>query len=220
MRRKIFAAIFIVVTLFSFISVVSADSAEYTVSFPKEFTVGYTDGNMKAVAKILDTDQDALKQFCNQNNICLLAVTSGAKEQVRLSVYETPLSSSAEDISAISKENLDILAHEITDGEYTFSTVSGCTCIKVTEKLTDVSGGYTCTQYLTVKNKKVYHFITYSDENGESPLVTASLNSFKFVSKNVFSTRQKITIISVISVLTCVIGFMIFSIVKDIKNSN
>lgn len=219
MKYKILAVFTVLILIFSF--PVSAAQNEYTVDFDKSFTVGYTSGNMSAIAQITEMDESALKDYCTENNIEFVAVNSDNTVQMRLYVYSTELSKSAKDLSALSDSSIEKLVETLGEKGYTTEKVGYNNYIKTEQLLSDSGGTYLSSQYITVKNGKIYQFSIYSEGQTENEKAKKSLENFTFKKETVkVDNSKKIIVGCVFGVLLIIIVIMIMGIIKDIKSND
>ncbi len=219
MKYKILAVLTVLILIFSF--PVSAAQNEYTVDFDKSFTVGYTSGDLSAIAQITDMDESALKDYCTENNIELVAVNGDNTVQMRLYVYSTELSKAAKDLSALSDSATEKLVETLGESGYTTEKVGYNNFIKTEQLLSDSGGTYLSSQYITVKNGKIFQFSIYSEGQTENEKAKKSLENFTFKKETAkVDNSKKIIVGCVFGVLLIIIVIMIMGIIKDIKSND
>ncbi|MCQ2478045.1 MAG: hypothetical protein MJ091_02345 [Clostridia bacterium] len=218
MKRKatlfIFALIFMLLIPFT----VSAKEKEYEISFPAGFTVAYSPDGMKDAAKILGIDYKDAKDFFEKENLMFFALDKSGV-QARLCSYESEFSKTAVDISSLKDTQILSIADKLTDAK-NCETVkkNGVKYIVITETLKDSGGNYVSTQYITVKNSKIYQLSFYSQGESKSLLAEDIFDTFV-----ILSTERKnsnfifIGIAALMAVFAAIIVIMVFKIIRSIK---
>ncbi len=201
---------------------VFAAGADIEITAPKDFYSYKSGQNAENAAKILSMTAAELENYCSDNGIVFIAVNGDNTKQIRLSVTESAFSGSIGNLSNLSDDKITELIPYITgavSGEITEK--GGQKFIKTTESLTDSGGEYSVINYVTVAAKKDYvlYFYTASgtstDYTGE---VFDSLSSEDFYKETDRKSYFGYVIITAIALLAIVSAYIIFTLVRDIKN--
>lgn len=219
-KLKIIAtAVSIIVCIMLSVSVLAA-TPDYAVEIPKGFTVCYDKKDIKSVADIIKTDEKTLKKQFEENNTLFLAVNKDNSVQIRLSRYKTELSKKIGDIKNADDSFYNKLLEGNENGSYQKTAIGGTVFLLSESRLIDNGGEYTSKQFITVKNGYIYHISEYVSEDSDALSAQKLIDSINIYEKTVYSPKQKIIIGVCIAALTVLIGFMIWGIIKDLKEDN
>lgn len=201
---------------------VFAASGNIEITAPKDFYCYKSGQNAEDTAKILGMSASELEKYCSDNGIVFIAVNGDNTKQIRLSVAESAFSGSIGNLSNLSEDKITALIPDITgavSGELTEK--DGQSFIKTAETLSDSGGEYSVISYVTVAAKKDYVLSFYTasgtstDYAGE---VFDSLSSEDFYKETDQKSNFGFVIIAAIALLAIVSAYIIFTLVRDIKN--
>ncbi len=221
MNKKIICAFLAVLML---TVPVFAAGADIEITAPKDFHSYKSGQSAESTAKILGMTAAELENYCSDNGIVFIAVNEDNTKQIRLSVTESAFSGSIGNLSNLSDDKITELIPDITgavSGEITEK--GGQKFIKTTENLTDSGGEYSVINYVTVAAKKDYVLSFYTasgtstDYTGE---VFDSLSSEDFYKETDRKSYFSYVIITAIALLAIVSAYIIFTLVRDIKNEH
>lgn len=192
---------------------------EYTLSLPEDYVFAYTENGLDAVAKVLDTDAAEYTKYCKEKDVDFVAVSPNGDIQLRVLKYETELSKNAESLSSLTDSELDTLSKDISASGYAKTSVSGTVFLKSQAQMSDSRGEYTSVQYITVANGCVYQFSFFVSQGADPETVRDIFSTVRIGYKAVYTVKQKIILIAVLTVLALLIILMIRGIVNDIKQN-
>lgn len=201
---------------------VFAKTADIKITPPKGFYSYKSGQSAENTAKILGMTSDELKNYCSENGIVFIAVNEDNTKQIRVSVTESEFSSSIGNLTNLSDDKITALIPDITgsvSGEITEK--DGQRFIKTAEALSDSGGEYSVISYVTVAAKKDYILSFYTaagtstDYTGE---VFDSFSSEDFYKEADEKSYFVYVIIAAIVLLALGSVYIIFTLVRDIKN--
>ncbi len=219
MIKKIICALSAVLML---TAPVFAKTADIKITPPKGFYSFKSGQSAENTAKILGMTSDELKNYCSENGIVFIAVNEDNTKQIRVSVTESEFSSSIGNLTNLSDDKITALIPDITgsvSGEITEK--DGQRFIKTAEALSDSGGEYSVISYVTVAAKKDYILSFYTaagtstDYTGE---VFDSFSSEDFYKEADEKSYFVYVIIAAIVLLVLGSVYIIFTLVRDIKN--
>lgn len=201
---------------------VFAASGNIEITAPKDFYCYKSGQNAEDTAKILGMSASELEKYCSDNGIVFIAVNGDNTKQIRLSVAESAFSGSIGNLSNLSEDKITALIPDITGADSgEIVTNNGQSFIKTAETLSDSGGEYSVISYVTVAAKKDYVLSFYTasgtstDYTGE---VFDSLSSEDFYKDIDQKSYFGYVIIAAIALLALVSAYIIFTLVRDIKN--
>lgn len=179
------------------------------------------------VCEILSIEENALKSYCEQNNVTYFAVDNENKRQIKLFEYTTDFSNSIVNISSMTSDNISALIPQIVGIENAKGDVieKGAQKFIKTSVLTRDSGGeYILTSFTTVANRKNYvlSFYTLKGENTDyiDEIFEDYAKSEEFLpeKEQTFSIQRVLIFIGVVVFLT-VFVLVGLTVIKDLKKS-
>lgn len=201
---------------------VFAASGNIEITAPKDFYCYKSGQNAADTAKILGMTASELEKYCSDNGIVFIAVNEENTKQIRVSVAESAFSGSIGNLSNLSEDKITALIPDITGADSReIVTNNGQSFIKTAETLIDSGGEYSVISYVTVAAKKDYVLSFYTasgtstDYTGE---VFDSLSSEDFYKDTDQKSYFGYVIIAAIALLALVSAYIIFTLVRDIKN--
>lgn len=217
--KKIFCVL--LAALLLALPVYAADES-ISISVGTEFTEYRPGENGAATAELLHMSETALASYCEENHIIYLAVNGDNSRQIRVSVAETAFSVNVGDLSALDDEKINALLPELSgraDIRGKIEESGGQKFVKTEVSTSDSGGDYTVTQLMTVFGKKEYTLSFYT--TGDSTAYTEKIfESFaENFQKNAPEKKNYRFVILAAIVLLCVgAGYIVFTLVRDIKN--
>lgn len=219
MIRRIICAVSAVLMLTASVFAAS-DSIEITA--PKDFYSYKSGGSAEDTAKLLGMTADELESYCNENCIVFLAVNKDNTKQIRVSLAESAFSSSIGNLSNLSEDKIRLLIPDITGADSgELIDKNGQSFIKTTQTLSDSGGEYSVINYVTVADKKdcVLSFYTASGTSTDyTNEVFESFSSDDFYKVADQKSYFGYVIIAAIVLLALGSAYIIFTLVRDIKN--
>ena len=218
MIKKIVCA-FLAVSMLT-VSVFAASGFEITA--PKDFYSYQSGQNAENAAKILSMPAAELENYCSDNGIVFIAVNGDNPKQIRLSVTESAFSGSIGNLSNLSDDKIKAMIPDITGvsgGEVLDK--DGQRFIKTAEALSDSGGEYSVINYVTVAAKKDYVLSFYTASGTSTDYAGEVFNSFSsedFYKEADRKSNFGFVIIAVIVLLALGSAYIIFTLVRDIKN--
>jgi len=220
-------ALTVLAVVFAFVLSFSAfaESKDYKISIPENFSKAYKEDSKGDIAEKFNMSEKELETYFDENNIELLAVNDDLTEQIKVSIYEDDFSKSVENISRLGDDDIASIAEKMVDDtniKYDIYRVNGITYIKLTENRKDSGGNYVATQFITVSSGKLYNI---SFNNAGEALIDdfyGVIGSFKIETKNELSVKTIVlTVVFAvfIAVFCAVIVVMILGIIKDKKKA-
>ena len=201
---------------------VFAKTADIKITPPKGFYSYKSGQSAENTAKILGMTSDELKNYCSENGIVFIAVNEDNTKQIRVSVTESEFSSSIGNLTNLSDDKITALIPDITgsvSGEITEK--DGQRFIKTAEALSDSGGEYSVISYVTVTAKKDYILSFYTAAGTSTDYVGEVFDSFS--SEDFYKEADEksyfvYVIIAAIVLLALGSVYIIFTLVRDIKN--
>ena len=201
---------------------VFAATADIEITAPKDFYSYKSGQSAEDTAKVLGITADELKEYCDGNGIIFIAVNNDNTKQIRVSVTESAFSSSIGNLSNLSDGKITALIPDITgakNGELTAK--DGQSFIKTTEILNDSGGEYSVINYVTVAAKKDYVLSFYTASGTSTDYtdeVFESFSSADFYKAESEKSKFSFVIITAIVLLALGSAYIIFTLIRDIKN--
>ena len=199
-----------------------AQSGGIKITAPEEF-YSYESGKSSAeTAKILGMTDTELESYCAENGIKFIAVNNDNSKQIRLAVAESSFSASIGNLTNLSEDKITALIPDITGanrGE--IIDKDGQSFIKTAESASDSGGGFTVIGYYTVAAKKEYVLSFYTSSGTETDYADEVFKSFYakdfYMQKNEKGPFRYVIIAAIVLLAACSV-YIIFTLVRDIKN--
>ena len=218
MIKKIICALSLILILT--LPVFAASGFEITV--PKDFYSYKSGQSAESTSKILGMTADELENYCNENGIVFISVNNDNTKQIRLSVTETAFSSSVGNLTNLSEDKITALLPDITGADSgELVEKDGQIFVKTSKTLSDSGGEYSVVNYVTVAAKKEYvlSFYTASGKSTDyAKEVYGSFSSDDFYKETHEKSKFGYVIIAAIILLALGSAYIIFTLVRDIKN--
>lgn len=201
---------------------VFAATGDIKITAPKDFYSYKSGQSAESTAKILGMTAEELESYCTENCIVFIAVNKDNTKQIRVSVTESAFSGSIGNLTNLSDDKITTLIPDITgavSGELTEK--GGQKYIKTAEALSDSGGEYSVISYVTVAAKKEYVLSFYTASGASTDYAEEVFDSFS--SEDFYKEAdQKIyfgyVIIAAIVLLALGAAYILFTLVRDIKN--
>lgn len=201
---------------------VSALSGNAEISVGKEF---YTNGdNAEKAAEIVGLDKAKLESYLEDNGIVYFAANSDNTKQIRISVGESEFSGSVINLSNLSDDKITALMPDITGSREIRGDIvekDGQKFVKTQISTSDSGGKYTVIQYITVAAKKNYVLSFYTSENEDTDYTETLFKTYKsddFNSNKNEKSGYGYIILGAVILLCLVSAYIIFTLIRDIKN--
>ena len=199
-----------------------AESGEIKITAPKDFYFYESGGNAAGTAQILGMTAAELENYCTENGIVYIAVNKDNSKQIRLTVTESAFSGSVGNLSNLSPDKIDALIPDITGvdrGE--IIEKDGQRFIKTVVSANDSGGEYTILRYFTVAAKKDYTLSFYTSSGTETDYAEEVFGGFS--SEDFYKSESKKSYVGYIIIAAIVLlasgsVYIIFTLVRDIKN--
>ena len=194
----------------------------FEITAPKDFYSYKSGQSSEDTAKILGMTADELENYCDENGIVFIAVNKDNTKQIRVTVTESPFSGSIGNLSNLSDSKITALIPDITgavSGELTEK--GGQRFIKTAEALSDSGGEYSVINYVTVAAKKDYVLSFYTAAGTSTDYTKEVFDSFSsedFYKETDRKSNFSFVIIAAIILLALGSAYIIFTLVRDIKN--
>lgn len=180
------------------------------------------------VCEILGVEENALKSYCEQNNVTFLAVDKDNKRQIKAFCYETDFANSIVNISSMNDDNISQIVPEIVGMENVKGDVitKGAQKFIKTAVVTEDSGGeYILTSFTTVANRKNYVLNFYTLKGEDTDYIDSIFEDYAksedFTGENTQSFNlYRILIFIGVVVLISVFVLIGLSVIKDLRNKN
>lgn len=221
MKTRIFNIFIILITVLLLSA--ATVSQDFSIALGDEFVSVQSGDNLDTVSQKLSLTTAQLKSYFD-DGLLYLAVTDDGKTQIKISAYTNNFSSEVVDISNLDDQMLYKFADTIDDKSASPATIVSnrdrkYVCIKDVHK--DSGGIYTVTQYVTICNKKTYHFVAYNDGEDTSDLINSAFESFEIANQQKPSSKYtpKLIIIMIGIVLFSIIAIvMVVGIIKQARS--
>ena len=166
--------------------------------------------------------KSSFKALFTKGSLVAFVLHAQTKTQIQIRAEETQFSKKLEDLSLLSGDNLWSVAKEISSAAQSIVTVGDTAFVHSVSQISDDAGNYSVSQYITVKNGRLYTFNFYSasaNENFENQVLSAA--RIKTVKKKAKLTETLMLILMSVLILGFVaaMGFLIFSIVSQLRKS-
>ena len=201
---------------------VFAATYDIQITAPKGFYSYKSGQSAESTAKILGMTEAELENYCNENGIVFIAANKDNTKQIRVCVTESEFSSSIGNLSNLSDDKITALIPDITgavSGE--LNEKGGQKYIKTAEALSDSGGEYSVISYVTVAAKKDYVLSFYTASGTSTDYTEEVFDSFSsedFYKDADEKSRFGYVIIAAIVLLALGSAYIIFTLVRDIKN--
>lgn len=222
--KKFLISILVVLNLISF--TVSAQANEPSITALKDFFL-YSENKQK-VCEILESDEKALDNYCEKNNILQFAVNEDNTKQIKLLSYENEFSKATVDFDFFSKKELEenmgnIVGHKEKRPLHSVVTVGEQSFIKTDYSDMDINGAFSFTQYYTVQNSKIYCLVFLTNEGNDTSHIKGVFDDFaknEIFSKENSGTKSEdrnttIIIVAIVAVSVLALAILI-TVIKDI----
>lgn len=192
------------------------------ITAPQDFYSYESGQSAEDTANALGMTADELENYCTDNCIVFIAVNKSNTKQIRVTVTESSFSSSIGNLTNLSDDKITALIPDITGikgGE--LDEKEGQKFIKTTETLSDSGGEYSIISYVTVAAKKDYVLSFYTATGTSTDYTRQVFNSFTsddFNKNTDKSSKFSFVIIAAIVLLILGSAYIIFTLVRDIKN--
>lgn len=221
MKTRIFNIFIILITVLLLSA--ATVSQDFSIALGDEFVSVQSGDNLDTVSQKLSLTTAQLKSYFD-DGLLYLAVTDDGKTQIKISAYTNNFSSEVVDISNLDDQMLYKFADTIDDKSASPATIVSnrdrkYVCIKDVHK--DSGGIYTVTQYVTICNKKTYHFVAYNDGEDTSDLINSAFESFEIANQQMPPAEYtpKLIIIMIGIVLFSIIAIvMVVGIIKQARS--
>lgn len=167
------------------------------------------------LATALNMTEDAVKSYCDQNNISVLAVNKDNTKQIREVVCETEFSKTVKNLAVLKNDEILDLTFQLCGIENAKGKViekNAYKYLKIEVKGKDSGGEYILTQYITVKNGKALTLSFYTS-NGEDTSYTDKIFNSQF--SNIQATKGWLTAALALMLGLCAV--LSVMIVRDLK---
>lgn len=197
---------------------------DVNISVGKDYTV-YRDGeNTAKIASTVGMSADEFKDYCDKNSIIYFAATKDNSAQIKISAGTTSFSSSIVNLSLLGDDKITSLLPDITGSPDIRGEIvnnKGQKFVKTYISTSDSGGEYTVTQYITVANRKEYVLSLYAPgaESEFDEKIFESFTADDFIKEEPSKSYYKYIILGAIALLIIGSVYIIFTIVRDIKNS-
>ena len=222
MKTRIFNILVILITILLLSA--ATVSKDFSISLGEEFVSVQSGDNLDAISQKLSMTTAQLKSYFD-DGLLYLAVTDDSKTQIKISSYTNNFSSEVVDISNLDDQMLYEFAETIDDKSASPATIvlnRDRKYVRIKDVHKDSGGIYTVTQYVTICNKKTYHFVAYNDGEETSDLVNSAFESFEITNLQKPSAEYtpKLIIIMVGIVIFSIIAIvMVIGIIKQTRNN-
>lgn len=189
--KKILVSLLVILNLFG-ITAFASEKNIPNIDLNEEFFT--TENKAKRLCEILNTNEESLNKYCNENNIVFLAANADISKQIKLICFEDDFSKATKDLSLIKEDELIEILPSIVGfagkvSESSIVSASGQRFIKTEFYDTDTSGSFTFTQYYTVENGKSYTLVFLTSENADLSYVDSVFDAY---SKDSFFKEKEI----------------------------
>ena len=223
MKTKAFALFLALMCLFS-ITAFAATPADVDISLnlDEEFFIITEDlvSKNEEIVENLGYTKSSFKALFTKGTLVAFILHSGTKSQIQIRAEETQFSKKLEDLSLLSEENLLSVAKELSSGAKGVVNIKDTAFVHSVSQITDDAGSYSVSQYITIKNGRLYTFNFYSNSPSESfeqqVLAAAQIKTIK---KKATVTETVMLVLMSVLILgfATAMGFLIFSIISQIR---
>lgn len=178
------------------------------------------------VCEVLGVEENAIDNYCEQNNVEFFAVDKENKRQIKLLCFETDFSNSIVNVTSMSNDNISSLMPELVG----MDNVKGDIVTKngqkfiITSVMTSDSGGeYILTSYTTVANRKNYVLSFYTLKGEDTDYIEkifgdyAKSKDFMGEEEKNYSLQRAFIFIGVVFFIAAFVMVGI-TVIKDLKS--
>ncbi len=203
MKYRVLSLI-VILMAFLGLNVNAAAEYEYSISPGDAFSFAKRGDDLTQIAEKLNTTNDELNSYFDQNGIIYFAISDSTKSQIQISTYSNEFSEKVSDISMLDDKALDKFANSFNVDSDSIVTNNGrkFVCIKNTN-----DANYTVTQYITIYNNQTFYFTGYNEGQDTSKEISSAFSTFKLNQNN--ANSEDYDILSTI----IIIGIIVFSII-------
>ena len=199
-----------------------AESVGFEITVPEGFYSYESGKSAVQTAKILGMTDTELEGYCAENGIVYIAVNKDNSKQIRLAVAESSFSAIIGNLTNLTEDKITALIPDITGAKRgEIINKDGQSFIKTVESASDSGGGFTVISYFTVAAKKDYVLSFYTSSGTDTDYaqeVFKSYSSEDFYEQKSEKTYFRYVIIAAIVLLAAGSVYIIFTLVRDIKN--
>ncbi len=237
MKKRIcsFLAVFVILMNFFSVRILALSDKEnnFDITINTNYTVLTAENlnNSEEVLKKLNFTKNGFKNYLQTNNIAVYAIDTENGSEIVLKVVDTDFAENVGDLSLLDDSSVDRIAQKIVSGsDYSVKNFNNTKFLKTEFEAQDKGGNYYGTQYFTVKNGQVYSlslsFPSSVSKQSANEIENDIIKSFligttsAFSWKNFGDTVTTVIIFLAIVLFAVVAGYIIYSLVTDIKNKN
>ena len=178
----------------------------------------------KKICSVLKITEKELKKLCDENFITYFAVNKNNTKQIKLTETKTSFSKKIGNLTHLSDDTALALTEEALIPEGVKGQIvnkDGQKFVKTEAETNDSGGKFIVTNYITVSNKTLYTLSFYTKSSLDTDYVEKVFETFNeegfYSEKDNKSPIMYVIWIAVI-LLSVSAAFVIFTIIKDIKN--
>ncbi len=225
MKTKVFALFLALMCLFSITAFAATPTdVDISLNLGEEFFIITEDSVSKneEIVENLGYTKSSFKALFTKGTLVAFILHADTKSQIQIRAEETQFSKKMEDLSLLEGENLWAVATELSSKAQSIVNVGDTAFVYSVSQITDDAGSYSVSQYITIKNGRLYTFNFYSnsaDADFEQQVLTAA--QIKTIKKKATLTETVVLILMSVLILGFVVamGFLIFSIVSQIRRN-
>lgn len=199
-----------------------AESGGIEITVPEGFYSYESGKSAVQTAKILGMTDTELESYCAENGIVYIAVNKDNSKQIRLAVAESSFSASIGNLTNLTEDKITALIPDITGAKRgEIINKDGQSFIKTVESASDSVGGFTVISYFTVAAKKDYVLSFYTSSGTDTDYAEEVFKSYRaedFYMQKSEKSPFRYVIIAAIVLLAAGSVYIIFTLVRDIKN--
>ncbi len=215
------------------VSAYSDSDNQFNITIPEKYTVINSenlDENEDFLNKI-NFSKSGFKSYLVTNNIVLYAIDKTSGSELTIRYVESDFAKNINDIDLLNYQDIALVANKlIGDKPYTIVDFNETRYFKVAISSEDEGGEFFGSQYITVKNGKIYSlsitFPSFVTQQNAANTENAIIDSFRIDQKNSFSWSNFGEIITTVLLSIAIIvfllvsGYVIYTFIRDARSKN
>ena len=206
--------------IFAFCTILNI--SDFALNTSNEFLVLGED--TEKICDVLKLTEKELSNICKENYITYFAINKNNTKQIKLTEKETEFSKKIGNLTHLSDDTALILTEEALIPEGVSGQVvnkNGQKFVKTEVETNDSGGKFIITNFITVSDKKLYTLSFYTNSSLDTSYIEDIFETFNedgFYNEKEASSPIIYVIWIGIILLIISAAFIIYTIVKDIKN--
>ena len=223
MKLKVFALFAALMCFFSVTAFAATlKDVDISLSLGEEYFV-ITENSVKENAEIIENlgySKSSFKELFTKGSLVAFILHADTKTQIQIRVNETEFAKELSDLYLLEGDNLWSVAQKLSASAEKTVTLGDTVFVKSVNQIKDEAGQYNVSQYITVKNGRLYTFSFYSPApNADFERQTLSLTPIKTDKPKASLSEILLLILMTILIIGFIVlaGFLIFPLLAQVK---